>query len=154
MEVPGIKIIRLDAPLYFANAEYFRRTTLELCDLDAIIQPSQSRPSSPERCRRRGSKYQSFGPTTWQDKEVDPNQVCPAEVSVDSGTLVLTPPRVRSESQRSRKLSGSQPHHIILDCSSVCYMDVTGVELVEKMALECRKVGIEFLMASCKGIYF
>ncbi|GAV08961.1 hypothetical protein RvY_18577 [Ramazzottius varieornatus] len=157
MEVPGIKIIRLDAPLYFANAEYFRRVTFELCELDTVIEPAQSRPTSPERRRhRRGSKYQSFAPTTWHDEEVDPNvgqlrlgQL--AEVSVDSGTLVLTPPRDRSESLRSRKLSGSLPHHVIFDCSSVCYMDVTGVEMVEKMALECRKAGIEFLMASCKA---
>ncbi|OQV17037.1 Sulfate transporter [Hypsibius exemplaris] len=151
MEIPGVKIVRLDAPFYFANAEYVRRVTFEYCNLQSIFK-SESRPNSPapSAVPSSATQYHSLSPTPWTDQEVDPT----AESSSDSGTTVSPANFQRRQSPETRLGLSHSPdriHHLIFDCGAVCYLDVTGAEMIEKMALECRAVGVELLLASCKA---
>ena len=38
--------------------------------------------------------------------------------------------------------------HLIIDCSEVCFIDVTGVGILKKCQEECDGIGVELLLAS------
>ena len=168
MELPGIKIVRLDAPFYFANVEYVRRVTYELCGLDVAILKCDAHSddqivAGPSGDASRATNYHSISPTAWTDVEVDP-AVAFMDASSGSGNAAVP---AASPIPQTRRISngtgdsvlnvsnasagGMTPRYLIFDCAAVCYVDVTGVETIEKMALECRAVGVELLFASCKG---
>ena len=168
MELPGIKIVRLDAPFYFANAEYVRRVTYELCGLDVAILKCDAHSddqivAGPSGDASRATKYHSISPTAWTDVEVDP-AVAFTDASSGSGNAAVPAASPVPQTQRisngtgdsvlnvsNASAGGMTPRFLVFDCAAVCYVDVTGVETIEKMALECRAVGVELLFASCKG---
>ncbi|XP_055336088.1 solute carrier family 26 member 6-like [Paramacrobiotus metropolitanus] len=157
MEVPNMKIIRLDAPLYFANADFFRRTTYELCGLDGRVDSQSDLRASPIQ---KHPKYRSLSDTqfaaAWNDQEVDLSSsssirvIQPNSASSDSSVLPGSPVPLIDLSDHS-VLLGAATRYLVFDCSAVCFMDITGAEMLKKMAQELNAMGVEFFLAACKA---
>lgn len=138
-EIPGIKIIRCEYSLLFANAEYFQTRLYKM-----TVNPRMIRIAQEERERRLGISYSTQAykglPNGGFELEI-PNPGEASDSPTESMVSVISPAEL---------LPDCDLHTIILDCSSWSFVDTVGIEALMSVITEYKKAGMRFYLANCK----
>ncbi|KAG7321034.1 hypothetical protein KOW79_015449 [Hemibagrus wyckioides] len=112
--IPKVKIFRFQAPLYYANKDFFLKSLFKAVGLEPFIERTRQK-KMEKKAKNRSAKQ--------TDKEND--------VSL---SLVA---------------SEVDFHTIILDCSSVPFIDTTGINTLKGVIKEYKDVGVNMILACC-----
>lgn len=161
-EVPGIKIFRFEANLYFANADQFRdrlydktkinprklktkkqkvlyksllqrKREIELAEIDAKAERKRTK---KELERQRNSI------------EEEVNKQMPEEWTEEHDQLLA---KEKNELKRIFLKAWIPPiHTLIIDCSVVSYLDTVAVKVLTQIFADFKEVGIKVFLAGCR----
>ncbi|XP_007496939.2 sulfate anion transporter 1 isoform X1 [Monodelphis domestica] len=121
LPVPKIKIFRFEAPLYYANKDFFLKSLYKMADLDPALEAAK---------RKRREKEEP----ALEGRLVEKGAV--GELGQVDTTCHLVPRQ-------------SEFHTIIIDCSSVLFLDTAGVSTLKNVRKDYRVVNISVLLAGC-----
>ncbi|XP_043925149.1 sulfate transporter [Protopterus annectens] len=117
--VQGVEIFRFEAPLYYANKEYFRSSLYKRTGINPISLIS-ARKKIEKKLREQN---QTDTANHDSSKKVD---------------VVL--PLCHDEAKF---------HTLIIDCSSVTFVDTVGVNILKEILKDFKEIGIQVLLAHC-----
>ncbi|KAK0412347.1 hypothetical protein QR680_006160 [Steinernema hermaphroditum] len=152
-EVPGIKIFRFDAPLYFANAELFVNRLHCATGLDPLIVVEKLKESNA-RAKKREEQKCSPG----RERKA----LLAGEEEKSEIQLTVRRRYVNAEPSEKDKVVHSQPDdpqaeadlvqltHIIIDCSSFPYVDLMGIDALSQAHAEYSAINLRVFYCSCK----
>ncbi|XP_042678749.1 sulfate anion transporter 1 isoform X1 [Centrocercus urophasianus] len=118
--VPKVKIFRFEAPLYYANRNYFLKSLYRLTDLDPNL----------EAARRK--KYEKKEKQHLKKE----NQPTVNGLGSRDTTLQLVPKQIDFQA-------------LVVDCSSVPFLDTTGVNTLKEILKDYKELNISVLLACC-----
>ncbi|GAA6222779.1 solute carrier family 26 member 10-like [Lates japonicus] len=124
-EVPGVKILTYNGPIYYGNRSFFREEMSRLLGLT----PEKIR--SWEKARKALEK---------REREATINTV---ERGIANTSFSSENEFFKSET------SESDVQVVLIDCSRVIFVDVAGARLFTQMCTECQKVGVHVYLANC-----
>ncbi|XP_033825494.1 solute carrier family 26 member 10 isoform X2 [Periophthalmus magnuspinnatus] len=124
-EVPGVKILTYNGPIYYGNRSFFREEVSKLLGL------------TPEKIRRREKAQKALEK---RERETTVNTVERGVTNhlFSSNNEIFKPETPEHEVQM-----------VLIDCSSVIFVDVAGARLFIQMCTECQKVGVSVYLANC-----
>ncbi|XP_043081488.1 solute carrier family 26 member 10 [Puntigrus tetrazona] len=123
-EVPGVKILTYNGPIYYGNRSFFKADMAQLLGL------------TPERIRSREKALKAI-----EKRERE------AISSVDQG---VTDSSFSSKNDLFRsEMAEGEVDAVLIDCSSVIFVDVAGARLFIQMCMECQKIGVRIYLANC-----
>ncbi|GAV08959.1 hypothetical protein RvY_18575 [Ramazzottius varieornatus] len=157
-QVPNVRIVRVDAPIYFANAAYIKTRLYNLAGLNDAIKKLQEHTDDVEEASS-AQKYAFTNTLAIEDDEEPQTDVAQYKPEKEHGTLDRQSvgrrvDRMSLKDQDELELgtkeegSGIPEYHVVLDCSEVCFVDVTGVSFIKKTCSECKEIGVELLLAN------
>uniref|UniRef100_A0A3Q2ZGD1 Solute carrier family 26 member 10 n=1 Tax=Kryptolebias marmoratus TaxID=37003 RepID=A0A3Q2ZGD1_KRYMA len=117
-EVPGVKILTYNGPIYYGNRSFFREKMSKLLGL------------TPEKIRSREKARKAVEK---RDRETTERGIANTSFS--------------SENEFFKSESDVQA--VLIDCSSVIFVDVAGARLFTQMCTECQKIGVHVYLANC-----
>ncbi|XP_078390820.1 solute carrier family 26 member 10 isoform X2 [Cetorhinus maximus] len=123
-EIPGLKILAYNAPIYYGNKNFFRDTMAKLIGL------------TPDKIKKREKK-----------KKALENANKMAITTIDSGFT-----HSNYAADKTSSPSGTQDEKIqsvVIDCSSVLFIDTAGARLFVQMCMECQKADMWVYLAEC-----
>ncbi|KAE9417880.1 hypothetical protein Angca_002603, partial [Angiostrongylus cantonensis] len=130
-EIPGIKVFRFEAPLYFANAELFILSVYNACGLNPVLVKSKlNERSAAEKTKTKSTLSETRDGSRASD---DMHASCDS-VKEDQAEHVVT-----------------QLTHIIIDCSTIPYVDLMGKDALAQTYSDYSTIDITVLMANCKA---
>uniref|UniRef100_A0A8C6ZN57 Sulfate transporter n=1 Tax=Nothoprocta perdicaria TaxID=30464 RepID=A0A8C6ZN57_NOTPE len=118
--VPKVKIFRFEAPLYYANRNYFLKSLYRLTDLDPNL----------EAARRK--KYEKKE----QQQLKKGDQTSANGLGMEETIVQLVPKQIDFQA-------------IIVDCSSISFLDTTGVNTLKEILKDYKELNISVLLACC-----
>ncbi|XP_010782731.1 pendrin-like [Notothenia coriiceps] len=124
-EVPGVKILTYNGPIYYGNRSFFREEMSKLLGL------------TPEKIRSREKARKAL-----EKRERD------ATVSTVERGIANTLFSSENEFFKS-ETSEIDVQAVLIDCSSVTFVDVAGARLFVQMCSECQKVGVHVYLSNC-----
>ncbi|MBN3319248.1 ARHGP factor, partial [Atractosteus spatula] len=123
-EVPGVKILSYNGPIYYGNRSFFREAMSHLLGL------------TPERIRRREKARKAL-------EKREKNAIATVERGVANTSF-------SSENELfSSEVTEGDVQAVLIDCSSVVFVDVAGARLFIQMCIECQKAGVRIYLATC-----
>ncbi|KAG7228355.1 hypothetical protein INR49_009219, partial [Caranx melampygus] len=124
-EVHGVKILTYNGPIYYGNRSFFREEMSRLLGLT----PEKIR--SWEKARKALEK---------REREATINTV---ERGIANTSFSSENEFFKSETPET------DVQAVLIDCSSVIFVDVAGARLFTQMCTECQKVGVHVYLANC-----
>ncbi|XP_074086088.1 sulfate anion transporter 1 [Macrotis lagotis] len=121
LPVPKIKIFRFEAPLYYANKDFFLKSLYRMTGLDPSLEWAKRKKCEGEKPAKDGG-------------HVEKGVI--GEVGQVDTTGQLIPKQ-------------SEFHTIIIDCSSVLFLDTAGINTLKNVQKEYRAINIAILLAGC-----
>ncbi|XP_006627221.2 sulfate anion transporter 1 [Lepisosteus oculatus] len=118
--VPKVKIFRFQAPLYYANKDFFLKSLYKAVGLEPFLEVTK---------RRKAEK---------KAKELANKQVTVNCLEKNNGDVTT--------SLVSQELDF---HTIILDCCSIPFLDSTGIVTFKGVLKEYKEVGVSIILACC-----
>lgn len=125
-EVPGLKILTYNGPIYYGNRNFFREEMSRLLGL------------TPEKIRSREKARKALERRRERDVTVNTVERGIANTSFSSENEFF-----KSET------SETDVQAVLIDCSRVIFVDVAGARLFTQMCTECQKVGIHVYLSNC-----
>ncbi|XP_070557864.1 prestin-like [Ptychodera flava] len=128
-EIPGIKIFRMMSSLYYANVDHFKKSLHKLTKINPrkILQARAQRAFLKEMEEKKRQKEDKVNGNICQKSEQDSD--------IDR--------KIEEE-----ELGGI--HAIILDCSSLNFVDSSGLTRLIQIINAYKKIGVKILMAQVK----
>ncbi|XP_042563520.1 solute carrier family 26 member 10 [Clupea harengus] len=123
-EIPGVKILTYNGPIYYGNRSFFRAHMSRLLGL------------SPERIRRREKARKALEKR--ERESINAVERGVANTSFSSENEFFKSEALESEVQA-----------VLMDCGSVIFVDVAGARLFIQMCIECQKVGMRIYLSNC-----
>ncbi|XP_050412379.1 prestin isoform X2 [Patella vulgata] len=134
-EIEGIKIFRIDAALFFANAEHFKNQIYKLTVDPKIV----------KKIRRKRDKIQ---------KKIEKQEQI-QNGSSETKVAVEATPETSDTADLDLNLNGYKSqdnvHSIIIDCSTMSYVDSVGVKVLGQIINEYKTIDIQVYLAQCKA---
>ncbi|KAL8577748.1 hypothetical protein ACOMHN_065565 [Nucella lapillus] len=127
--VPGVKIFRFESSLYFATEERFRNQLYTL-----VVDPSTL------------PIYISIQSPT-NEKDSAPNSISPHSPLHDSQASPDNQPTSPILNNARGEDLEHGTRHVILDCSAMTYIDVSGLDMLKLVMTQFSRVGIEVWLA-------
>ncbi|ELT90545.1 hypothetical protein CAPTEDRAFT_72617, partial [Capitella teleta] len=127
-QYPNIKVFRFDTNLFFANVETFKLKLFEQTPSPDAIKPTNMMLVTPEVEMEESSNYNGIN---YQQAETASNDLA-----------------VEKELHKKKPFEGKQA--IVLDCSSITYIDIMGISVLSSLKIEYAKVGTAFVLANCQ----
>ncbi|XP_057685216.1 solute carrier family 26 member 10 [Corythoichthys intestinalis] len=124
-EVPGMKILTYNGPIYYGNRSFFREQMSRLLG----VTPEMIR--SKEKARKALEK---------RERQAAVNTV---ERGIANASFSSENEFFKSEA------SEREAQAVLIDCSSVIFVDVAGARLFTQMCVECQKVGVNVYLSNC-----
>ncbi|XP_019944534.1 solute carrier family 26 member 10 [Paralichthys olivaceus] len=124
-EVPGVKILTYNGPIYYGNRSFFRE------EMSRLLGLTPEKIHSWEKARKALEK---------REREATINTV---ERGIANTSFSSENDFFKSET------SQSDVQAVLIDCSSVIFVDVAGARLFTQMCTECQKVGVHVYLANC-----
>ncbi|KAK0155850.1 Solute carrier family 26 member 10 [Merluccius polli] len=124
-EVAGVKILTYNGPIYYGNRSFFREEVSQLLGL------------TPDRIRRL-EKARKALEKRQRDTSISTVERDVANTSFSSDHEFLKSDAAEKDVQA-----------ILMDCSSVIFVDVAGARVFIQMCIECQKVGVRIYLANC-----
>ncbi|KJH47001.1 STAS domain protein [Dictyocaulus viviparus] len=137
-EIPGIKVVRFDAPLYFANAELFILSVYNACGLNPILVRSKLNERAAAESARSSESDRKHGLKSSRDMQL---RVVGRRVADETSDPMPEDPVEHVVTQLT---------HIIIDCSSIPYVDLMGKDALAQTYADYSTIDITVLMANCK----
>ncbi|EPB74779.1 STAS domain protein [Ancylostoma ceylanicum] len=138
-EIPGIKVFRFDAPLYFANAELFILSVHNACGLNPVLVKAKLiERAAAEKAKEAMDDSSEANKTSSRDMQLRVVGRRLADASVDS---VAEDPAEHVVTQLT---------HIIIDCSTIPYIDLMGKDAIAQTFADYATIDITVLIANCK----
>ncbi|XP_007671012.2 sulfate anion transporter 1 [Ornithorhynchus anatinus] len=122
LPVLKIKVFRFEAPLYYANKDFFVRSLYRMTGLDPVLETAK---------RKKGAKGKRIHPEKGNEEEASWKGLS----QIDT-TSSLVPNQVDFQT-------------IIIDCSSVLFLDTAGINTFKEIAKDYKEVNIAVLLACC-----
>uniref|UniRef100_A0A8C8BPG0 Solute carrier family 26 member 1 n=1 Tax=Otus sunia TaxID=257818 RepID=A0A8C8BPG0_9STRI len=117
--VPKVKIFRFEAPLYYANRNYFLKSLYRLTNLDPNLEAARRKKYEKEKQHlKKGDHKTANG------------------LGMRETTLQLVP-----------KQNDFQA--LVVDCSSISFLDTTGVNTLKEILKDYKDLNISVLLACC-----
>ncbi|XP_055346340.1 solute carrier family 26 member 10-like [Paramacrobiotus metropolitanus] len=170
-EVPGVKIIKVNAPIYYANATYIKLRLYAFAELNSLLQKPTINNSRRGNRLVNASTQSGFDPTVAENyayadrldnistidrQKMEANRRpsyqfrrssiafrqsagAPAVISLEEFDDLQNDSRTADQAAQTR--------HLIVDCSSVSFLDVTGAGFLKKTQAECAGMDVEVLLA-------
>ncbi|XP_066017113.1 prestin isoform X1 [Pocillopora verrucosa] len=139
-EVPGVKVLRLESPLYFGNVERFRNALVSASGLD---------PSSQQKARKRVKLGNDDEKYDLLESENGGN--CNGEIP--NGKPI---PLEKKRTPRTSAVEVDEPqtciHTVVIDCSSFTFIDSVGLHALPSLLSEFKKAGVQIYLAGCSSI--
>ncbi|RCN38177.1 STAS domain protein [Ancylostoma caninum] len=138
-EIPGIKVFRFDAPLYFANAELFILSVHNACGLNPVLVKAKLiERAAAEKTKETMDESSEGNKTSSRDMQLRVVGRRLADASVDP---VVEDPAEHVVTQLT---------HIIIDCSTIPYIDLMGKDAIAQTFADYATIDITVLIANCK----
>uniref|UniRef100_A0A8C4REU6 Sulfate transporter n=1 Tax=Erpetoichthys calabaricus TaxID=27687 RepID=A0A8C4REU6_ERPCA len=118
--VPKVKIFRFQAPLYYANKDFFLRSLYKATRLDPLLEIAK-RKKAEKKAKQLAAKRAK--------ENVQDNGNCQVN-------QILVP-------------KDHEFHTIVLDCSAIQFLDTSGISTLKGVRNDYKEVGISVLLASC-----
>ncbi|XP_028654495.1 solute carrier family 26 member 10 [Erpetoichthys calabaricus] len=122
-EIPGLKILSYNGPIYYGNRSFFREAMANILGL------------TPERIRKLEKAQRALEKRKMSISTVD-------------GSVANTSFTSENELFKAEVTEGSV-QAVLIDCSSVIFIDVAGARLFIQMCIECQKAGVRVYLAMC-----
>ncbi|XP_073679383.1 solute carrier family 26 member 10 [Garra rufa] len=123
-EVPGVKILTYNGPIYYGNRSFFKADMAQLLGL------------TPERIRSREKVLKAI-------EKREREAISSVEQGVTDSSFSSKNDLFRSE------MAEGEVQAVLIDCSSVIFVDVAGARLFTQMCMECQKIGVRIYLANC-----
>ncbi|XP_067302116.1 solute carrier family 26 member 10 [Pseudorasbora parva] len=123
-EVPGVKILTYNGPIYYGNRSFFKADMAQLLGL------------TPERIR---SREKALKAKERREREA----ISSVEQGVADSSFSSKNDLFRSE------MAEGEVQAVLIDCSSVIFVDVAGARLFVQMCMECQKIGLTIYLTNC-----
>ncbi|KAI2649672.1 Solute carrier family 26 member 10 [Labeo rohita] len=123
-EVPGVKILTYNGPIYYGNRSFFKADMAQLLGL------------TPERIRSREKALKAI-------EKREREAINSVEQGVTDSSFSSKNDLFRSE------MAEGEVQAVLIDCSSVIFVDVAGARLFTQMCMECQKIGVRIYLANC-----
>ncbi|BFZ10563.1 hypothetical protein BsWGS_13602 [Bradybaena similaris] len=180
-EAPGIKIFRFDSALFFANAEFFKSSLYKLTEDPNYLKKKQRRLNKQKKKDDKAflkMSVDSTGSTNFAPEDIDPDFIgknednqhmnsisLPASKldsqstvtpSTTTGSSSTAPNSIKVEMETDTSLQKELPaltdiNFIILDCSTMSYVDSMGVKVLQQVITEFKAFNITVYLAQCKS---
>ncbi|GFR90206.1 sulfate transporter-like, partial [Elysia marginata] len=151
-ETPNIKIFRFDSALFFANSEFFKSSLYKL-----TVNPNDLKEKLKKlNKKKRKEEKEQLGLNIQIDPE-DPKLTggIKEEHNGNSQGVVVASSNMDTDGSSS---SGTRDIHsltdiqyIILDCSTMSYVDSMGVKVLKQVISELKAFNITVYLAQCKS---
>ncbi|KAJ1349551.1 Sulfate transporter [Parelaphostrongylus tenuis] len=138
-EIPGIKVFRFDAPLYFANAELFILSVYNACGLNPIL--VRSKLNERSAAEKKMTSISDLRDRSKRSGDMQLRLVGRRVADASSDSVI--------EDQTEHVVT--QLTHIIIDCSTIPYVDLMGKDALAQTYADYSTIDITVLMANCKG---
>ncbi|XP_076874642.1 solute carrier family 26 member 10 isoform X2 [Brachyhypopomus gauderio] len=123
-EVPGVKILTYNGPIYYGNRSFFKADVNQLLGL------------TPEHIRSREKARKAL-----EKRERE------AINTVERGVANMS---FSSDNEFFKsEMAENEVQAVLIDCSSVIFVDVAGAKLFIQMCVQCQKVGMQIYLANC-----
>lgn len=139
--IPGVAIFRYEAPIYYANQSIFKKSLYSCVGLDPVKENTQRL-----KFEIKESKQQ-------KDIKDGPNMKS-ERIDLDEYRAVSLRPDLKQ---------GPGVCNIVIDCSTILFVDTAGVNALKEVRKDYSKLGIQVVLAQCnttvldaleKGGYF
>ncbi|XP_049322336.1 sulfate anion transporter 1 [Astyanax mexicanus] len=117
VSVPKIKIFRFQAPLYYANKEFFLKSLYKAVGLEPFLEKTR-RKKMEKKAKERAAK-----------KTMGDNDNGDVSIGLIAPELDF--------------------HTIILDCSSMSFIDTTGITTFKGLLKDYKEIGVSIILACC-----
>ncbi|XP_077581459.1 solute carrier family 26 member 10 isoform X2 [Stigmatopora nigra] len=124
-EVPGMKILTYNGPIYYGNRSFFRE------QMSSLLGVTPEKIRSREKARKALEKH---------DCQTAVNTV---ERGIANASFSSENEFFKSEA------SEHNVQVVLIDCSSVIFVDVAGARLFTQMCVECQKIGVHVYLSNC-----
>uniref|UniRef100_A0A8C5UMN8 Sulfate transporter n=1 Tax=Malurus cyaneus samueli TaxID=2593467 RepID=A0A8C5UMN8_9PASS len=118
--VPKVKIFRFEAPLYYANRNYFLKSLYRLTNLDPNLEAAR---------RKKYEKKEKQHLKKGNHRTVN-------GLGIGETTLQLVPKQIDFQA-------------LVVDCSSISFLDTTGVNTLKEILKDYKNLNISVLLACC-----
>ncbi|XP_056305744.1 solute carrier family 26 member 10 [Danio aesculapii] len=123
-EVPGVKILTYNGPIYYGNRSFFKADMAQLLGL------------TPEKIRSREKALKAI-------EKREREAIGTVEQGVADSSFSSKNDLFRSE------MAEGEVQAVLIDCSSVIFVDIAGARLFIQMCMECQKIGVRIYLANC-----
>lgn len=123
-EVPGVKILTYNGPIYYGNRSFFKADMAQLLGL------------TPEKIRSREKALKAI-------EKREREAISTVEQGVADSSFSSKNDLFRSE------MAEGEVQAVLIDCSSVIFVDIAGARLFIQMCMECQKIGVRIYLANC-----
>ncbi|NWR21848.1 S26A1 protein, partial [Emberiza fucata] len=118
--VPKVKIFRFEAPLYYANRNYFLKSLYRLTNLDPNLEAARRK-----KYEKKEKQHLKKG-----------NHKTANGLGIGETTLQLVPKQIDFQA-------------LVIDCSSISFLDTTGVNTLKEILKDYKNLNISVLLACC-----
>ncbi|KFO59805.1 Sulfate anion transporter 1, partial [Corvus brachyrhynchos] len=118
--VPKVKIFRFEAPLYYANRNYFLKSLYRLTNLDPNLEAARRK-----KYEKKEKQHLKKG-----------NHRTANGLGIGETTMQLVPKQIDFQA-------------LVVDCSSISFLDTTGVNTLKEILKDYKNLNISVLLACC-----
>ncbi|KAH9504995.1 hypothetical protein Btru_061361 [Bulinus truncatus] len=155
-EIPHIKIFRFDSAIFFANAEYFKHCLYKMTVNPHSLKKRQKKLNKKEK--KKASNILHYTARSKNNTEIPARTEssifgAETEIVVNSHNAVNLPANVPSHNNHIETLvpTLTDIYYLIIDCSTVSYIDSMGVKALQQVISELSNFKITVYLAQCKA---
>ncbi|XP_043530552.1 sulfate anion transporter 1 [Chiloscyllium plagiosum] len=118
--IPQVKIFRFEAPLYYANKDFFMDSLMRKVELNPALEIAKQKKEESKQTKNKEAK--AFNGNIKQEQPVVSKRLIPKVYNF---------------------------HTIILDCSTIQFLDTVGINTMKTVLKDYNEIGIRILLANC-----
>ncbi|KAG8128136.1 hypothetical protein E2320_015005, partial [Naja naja] len=166
-EIPGVKIFHSSATIYFANAELYAEALKKKCGIDVrhLIEKKMKalkrKQKKDKKEAKKSAKKSGDNNPGFEDVEMDAKSQEPEEgiagTESNGNVMAWNPPSYHQpQSCGKPSLNGlglEKPsiHSLILDFSSVTFVDTVSVKTLKNIFKDFQEIEVDVFLAGCHG---
>ncbi|KAM5291879.1 solute carrier family 26 member 6 [Ctenodactylus gundi] len=169
-EVPGVKVFRSSATLYFANAELYSDTLKQRCgvDVDYLLSKKKKLLRKRERKLKRQQKNKQAAPSSSTSVPISANDILGDAKSSDAedpkakgspgdeleDVAVSSQEDTKATARSTLKALGlPQPdfHSLVLDLGALSFVDTVCIKNLKNIFRDFREIEVEVYIAGCQS---
>ncbi|XP_063953977.1 prestin-like [Lytechinus pictus] len=162
-ELPGLKIFRVNAPIYFANAEYIKMSMYSITGVNPlkILQEREKKEKGLAKAQAKYKKTNGVeeiqnGEIAIESHEMTPPNNHPGQNNGNNHEITATNAELleagtSSSHQSVEEVDPNLVKTIILDFGAVSFVDAMGLSTLKVIVADYEKVQVDIIMANCRG---